>query len=565
MFNPDYLGGGFSATFVNLTVNGDFDLGAAAVQGIFLGDDDELRFGNTQAAPDAAIMWNTTQTVDGWYFGTSAGQNTIIIAEYDDRAFDFAHGAQANPTVFVHSANQATNEWIGFYHDQANAYITTGTGALVLDPAGNLVRIVDDDALVFGNSNDARFAWETVGGVASRNYLNLVIAGESRNFIISADFDVDWGHAASTNPTLFIHSSDENQVDDWIGFYHNQTDGVIDVGNGTISILDDTQLTFGTDKDWGLDYDEAGDNVLVLSEGTVDTIHIKGSSPSSFSADSQTDGNDLYWRFQDGGSGGIFSGRAGATWTVTLGDGSDGGGGNDGGAGGDIQFTVGDGGDGDGGANGGRGGDFIVNLGSEGAGGTPGGHGQFRIERGGFTEHIISAEPGEEVVFNDQQRDINFRVEGNDIDDLLSLDAGENTAGIGVTAGSSAMLAVDRANLSSNMSRRVLDIRGFTQTISGNTGMNHRFNEFSQNTITGAFTVTTAATLYIEDATSLAGGASATGGNYALWSDAGLNRFDGDGTDVFELPADAIDPTGGGAVGRIPVRIGGATVYLAYY
>ncbi len=62
--------------------------------------------------------------------------------------------------------------------------------------------------------------------------------------------------------------------------------------------------------------------------------------------------------------------------------------------------------------------------------------------------------------------------------------------------------------------------------------------------------------VYIEDAD-----------DYAIWSDAGLNRFDGDGTHVFELPADATDPTGGGgaAAGRIPVTIGGATKYIAYY
>jgi len=74
-------------------------------------------------------------------------------------------------------------------------------------------------------------------------------------------------------------------------------------------------------------------------------------------------------------------------------------------------------------------------------------------------------------------------------------------------------------------------------------------------------TVTTAATLLI--------GTAPTEGsnNYAIFSDAGLNRFDGDGTNVFELPADATDPTSGGgaATGRIPVKVGGATVYLAYY
>lgn len=54
---------------------------------------------------------------------------------------------------------------------------------------------------------------------------------------------------------------------------------------------------------------------------------------------------------------------------------------------------------------------------------------------------------------------------------------------------------------------------------------------------------------------------------YAIFADTGLNRFDGDGTHVFELPADATDPTSGGgaATGRIPVTIGGATRYIPYY
>lgn len=77
----------------------------------------------------------------------------------------------------------------------------------------------------------------------------------------------------------------------------------------------------------------------------------------------------------------------------------------------------------------------------------------------------------------------------------------------------------------------------------------------------GTDTVTNAATIYVLD--------SPTDGtnNYGLFVDEGLARFDGDGTDVFELPADATDPTSGGgaASGRIPVKIGGSTFYLAYY
>ena len=77
----------------------------------------------------------------------------------------------------------------------------------------------------------------------------------------------------------------------------------------------------------------------------------------------------------------------------------------------------------------------------------------------------------------------------------------------------------------------------------------------------GAGATTDAATV------SIGGAPSGATNNYAFLVDAGLSRFDGDGTDVFELPADATDPTSGGgaATGRIPVKIGGSTVYLPYY
>ena len=87
-------------------------------------------------------------------------------------------------------------------------------------------------------------------------------------------------------------------------------------------------------------------------------------------------------------------------------------------------------------------------------------------------------------------------------------------------------------------------------------------------TITDASAVTVdyAASVYIAGAPIAAGLVTLTN-SYSLWIDAGLSRFDGDGTNIFELPADATDPTGGGgaAAGRIPVKIGGVTKYIAYY
>ena len=62
----------------------------------------------------------------------------------------------------------------------------------------------------------------------------------------------------------------------------------------------------------------------------------------------------------------------------------------------------------------------------------------------------------------------------------------------------------------------------------------------------------------------LDGTGSTVTNKYAIFSDAGLNRFDGNGTHVFELPADA---TGNVTVatGRVPILVGGALKYLRYF
>jgi hypothetical protein len=78
-------------------------------------------------------------------------------------------------------------------------------------------------------------------------------------------------------------------------------------------------------------------------------------------------------------------------------------------------------------------------------------------------------------------------------------------------------------------------------------------------------TVTNSATVYIANSPAGAGAGPATITNkYSIWVDAGISRFDGDGTHVYELPADATGNTSA-ASGRIPVKIGAATKYIRYY
>jgi hypothetical protein len=78
-----------------------------------------------------------------------------------------------------------------------------------------------------GNSGQGQFLIGTTNGNG-----NQIVIG-SDTYIAS-----DFGHAAATNPTLFIHSNTDpaSSTTQWIGITHNTTDGVISTGLGAVKI-----------------------------------------------------------------------------------------------------------------------------------------------------------------------------------------------------------------------------------------------------------------------------------------------------------------------------------------
>lgn len=109
---------------------------------------------------------------------------------------------------------------------------------------------------------------------------------------------------------------------------------------------------------------------------------------------------------------------------------------------------------------------------------------------------------------------------------------------------------------------QTVNLTGTTQITSRHMG----YESFSQLTLRGdgsALTVDYASTIYAFGAPVGTNGVTITN-PYVLFMDEGLSRFDGNGTHVFELPADA---TGNvtAATGRIPIKVGGATKYIRYF
>lgn len=269
----------------DLFVSGQLEVDATiwADGNIYLGDD---RFIYNSATTYGAIQpRNTAQTVDTQAILFGDTSKYLLCCEYADRSFDFAHAAQTNPTIFLHSANQSTTEWISLAHDQTDGVISTGAGNIKLLPAtgsitqigdagstsrglntnddlfvsGELeidgtvyldgltqvagsqtLKLLDDSKTAYGNSLDTQLLFNTDQTV---NTFIVGVDGTSRSVIIcdSADKTYDFNHTAQSNPTLIIHSANQS-TSQWISVTHDSGNGRIDVGTGDIIFDSDARV-----------------------------------------------------------------------------------------------------------------------------------------------------------------------------------------------------------------------------------------------------------------------------------------------------------------------------------
>ena len=90
----------------------------------------------------------------------------------------------------------------------------------------------DDIGYTLGSSQDATLEWDTA---QTQDCLMLGLSG-SFIFLITdqADMATNYGLAARTDPALIIHSADATTVADYLELRHNQTDSVVNTGNGSL-------------------------------------------------------------------------------------------------------------------------------------------------------------------------------------------------------------------------------------------------------------------------------------------------------------------------------------------
>jgi len=113
------------------------------------------------------------------------------------------------------------------------------------------VRFIDDRKFSFGTSDDAQFTWEIEGNDNFQLGLGVANASYSGYFNIMRKSNMGNANrsplATSANPVLRIYSSDVAEPLDYIEMYHDQVNGVINVGNGELNV---NKVIRGTTSLW---------------------------------------------------------------------------------------------------------------------------------------------------------------------------------------------------------------------------------------------------------------------------------------------------------------------------
>lgn len=151
-----------------LEINGaaHFDGAATAYAGLIVASGQVIE--QNAALSGGIMLRNLSQTPDAPCILTGTLSNSWIMCEEGDKAFDFAHAQATNPTLFIHSADQVTTDWISFNHDGTDGNIDTGAGTLNLGATGNV--------------NFAGATHTGTGDTATNGYVEMEVAGATVKF-----------------------------------------------------------------------------------------------------------------------------------------------------------------------------------------------------------------------------------------------------------------------------------------------------------------------------------------------------------------------------------------------
>jgi hypothetical protein len=99
---------------------------------LLLGNAVPMWFGGDLAS--GIMSYDTAQVPSSVVFKMSGNNGFIFGARANTGSY--AHAAQTNPTLFLHSVNQSTTQWLSMAHDGTSGVLQTGAGNLNLNSAG---------------------------------------------------------------------------------------------------------------------------------------------------------------------------------------------------------------------------------------------------------------------------------------------------------------------------------------------------------------------------------------------------------------------------------------------
>lgn len=236
--------------------------------------------GTTTAFPQ--LSWNTTQTVDNLLLAVGTTSRALVIVENGDTGFDFAHGQQTTPTLFIHSAAQSTTQWLGLTHNGTNAVLTTGTGNVSIETAqlalgGNATPGTYSDGIFIGGTSAGAVRFGNGIFIDPQDGANKAIFVGRLNGVDTTFWTLNW---SSNNESTF-------GVQDTIFTGNSRVAGDKSIVFGTNIDTQYPQITYRTSQTPDTAFLTTGSiaNSWIIAEGAdvnFDFAHAQTTNPTLF-------------------------------------------------------------------------------------------------------------------------------------------------------------------------------------------------------------------------------------------------------------------------------------------
>lgn len=192
--------------------------------------------------------------------------------------------------IRIESRTGSNDHYLVFDLDSAVNTLTLDTDASSIGFLSNL-KLNDEVNFQFGNGNDALIRWETGADDALSLEIRVGGATGSGNIVVSELGD---GNNANrkpsfvSDPRLWIFSSDESEADDFISLYHNQTNPIINWGNGDLLLAGGNIIVKGAINATNWDNVTSLTDVIYLNLSGTNANQNVDITPFNFSADRLT-------------------------------------------------------------------------------------------------------------------------------------------------------------------------------------------------------------------------------------------------------------------------------------